>query len=226
MRSGFARHAILVALLGLGLTTQPAHASLVSFYCITPNQATDCAIGQAQMQVEVSDPGGDQVKFTFTNLGPTASSITDVYFDDGPLLGISSIVNGLGVKFSGMARPRELPGANNASPPFVTSVGFFSTGSTSPTAPNGINPVETLMIFFDLQPGVSYADVLAAFDNGELRIGLHVQGYADGGSVSLVSNPVPPGPRPAAVWMFLPALGAFGVGRRRSRRYETPSTAA
>jgi hypothetical protein len=206
---------VFAGIVTLALAAGTAQASMLSFQCITSGAATDCAIGEAQMLVEVTDPGGNQVKFTFTNTGPAASSITDVYFDDGTLLGISSIINSSGVDFEGMAAPGNLPGGNNASPPFVTSAGFFSTDSSPPVARNGVNPSETLMIFFDLLPGTMYADVLQQLGSGQLRIGLHVQAFADGGSVSLVNSPAPV-PLPAALWLFVPALGVFGALRRRS----------
>jgi hypothetical protein len=55
-------------------------------------ELADGAIGEAQLFVELTDLGS-QVEFTFTNIGPDASSITDVYFDDGTLLGIAEITN-------------------------------------------------------------------------------------------------------------------------------------
>ena len=72
-----------------------ANAALYSFYNITNNDAGDAAIGEAQLSVDVTDNGGNQVLFTFLNSGPEASSITDVYFDDnsGQLLSIASITD-------------------------------------------------------------------------------------------------------------------------------------
>ena len=70
-----------------------ARAATYGFQCITNNSLTDAAIGEAQLFVDVTDPGGDQVLFTFINDGPEASSITDVYFDDGALLGLAAIDN-------------------------------------------------------------------------------------------------------------------------------------
>lgn len=191
----------------------PARAATLSFFCITDNLAADCATGESQLTVNVTDPGGNKVLFHFKNSGPNASSITDAYFDDGSLLGLSLITNGPGVSFSQDASPPNLPGGNNVSPPFQVTAGFLAD-SNPPAQPNGVNPGEWLKITFDLQSGRNFADVITELTDGSLRIGIHVQGFASGGSESFVNSPVP---LPAAVWLFgsgLLGLGAFARWRK------------
>ena len=159
-----------------------------SFVNITNNNATNAAIGEAQLFVELIDPGGSQVTFKFTNIGPEDSSITDVYFDDGGLFGIAWIDDSLpGVEFSQLATPHDLPGKNNVIPPFETTDGF-SADSDPPVQPYGVNPSEWLGIIFDLLPGKTIIDIIDNMDSGDLRIGLHVQGFSNGGSESFVNN--------------------------------------
>jgi len=141
----WAKGSIGVALLlGLALvsTAMPARADTYGFTCLTSTSPTDCATGQSQLTVVVSDAGNGQVSFTFSNSGPNASSITDVYFDDGTLLAIASIVNGPGVSFSQGAAPSDLPGGQLASPPFHTTAGFLAD-SDAPVQINGVNPGES-----------------------------------------------------------------------------------
>ena len=176
------------AALWLGAST--ATGATLSFGCISNTIAGDCAIGEGQLTAEVTDAGGGQVLFSFHNAGPADSSIADVYFDDGSLLSIAIIINSIGVSFSQFATPGNLPAANNASPPFVTTTGF-SADSDSPVQPNGVNPGEVLGIQFNLQGGQTFNDVLADLANGTLRVGLHVQGYATDGSESFVNAPEP-----------------------------------
>jgi hypothetical protein len=168
-----------------------AHAGpTYEFACITNTSAVNAATGNAQLFVEVNNPGSGQVSFLFTNTGPLPCSICDVYFDDGSLLGIASINEGPGVAFDTPATPANLPGGNSISPPFETTAGF-SVDSDEPVQSNGVNPGEFLEILFDLQAGKVYADVLSDLGSGELRIGLHVQAFADGNSESFVNIPAP-----------------------------------
>jgi hypothetical protein len=203
----FVRGAALIAgALALG---SPAAALTLGFGCISGNSAIDCGTGEAQLQVEVTAIGLTRASFEFTNSGPGASSITDVYFDDGTLLGIAYITNGTGVDFSQGASPGNLPAGNEVDPDFEATAGF--TADSNPAVqPNGVNPGESLIVAFDLIGGGDFQDVLDELADGRLRIGLHVQGFSSGGSESFVNLPEPG-------LVLLLAAGLFGPLRRRLR---------
>jgi hypothetical protein len=154
------------------------------------------AIGEAQLFVDVTPYGTDQVLFTFRNTGPETCSLTDVYYDDGALLGIADLIDAddgtggdEGVDFSQYANPDELPAGSQLWPPFVTTEGF-SADSDPPATHNGVEPNESLGIIFDLQFGLGYSDVLDSLVSGALRIGLKVQSFATGSSESFVNGDV------------------------------------
>jgi hypothetical protein len=187
------------------------------FYDLTNNGNPDVG---SQLTVQVADEGlgtgggvtATQVLFKFTNPVGIASSICDVYFDDGTLLGIAAIRQSAGVAFNTPATPADLPGGNNAVPPFEVT-DQFSADSDPPAQPNGVNAAgEWLGIVFDLQSSKTYADVIAALGDGSLRIGLHVQAIGPGGGSDSYVNRVPV---PAAFLLGMLGLGYAGMKLRK-----------
>lgn len=114
----------------LGLSSAAVQAVPISFFCITNNNAGDCTIGETQLGVELSSfgigsgaNGGDEVLFTFTNTGPDQSTTSEIYFDDGSLLGIAGLIDadeGIGgdpnVDFSQGANPPTCQAATPSLP--------------------------------------------------------------------------------------------------------------
>ncbi len=188
--------AILVAAIGLcNVTCTSVEAVVFGFDRITANSIPNPA---SQLTVDVTDAGGGNVNFRFVNAVGIASSITEIYFQDG-LLGAATISDSdgaaTGVEFSGPgAIPANLPGGSSISPPFVATTLFsvdIGPGNTS----RGLNQSSE---WLNLQYGVgsygSFAGVIAALNNpvnGALRIGLHVRGIDGGTSDSFVNTPVP-----------------------------------
>jgi hypothetical protein len=68
------------------------------------------------------------VNFLFTNQGPLASSITDVYFDDGTLLGIAGVTNFSGVDFSQAIRTSTGPAVPEPNVALLAIVAFACGG--------------------------------------------------------------------------------------------------
>ena len=225
-RSG-ALASVATVLAGVSLAPQAAMASTLSFQACTSNSLTDVAIAEAQLFADLLDEGSGQVRFNFRNIGPAASSISEVYFDDGTLLGIATLVDfddgtggDAGVDFTQDGSPPNLPGANDCpDAPFVTTAGFLADAD-APAPTTGVNPGEQLGVIFDLQSGQTIADVQDQLATGALRIGFHVIAFADGQSESFVNNtPLPPGtamPAPGMLAIF--GLGLFGLGYLRRRR--------
>jgi hypothetical protein len=162
-------------------------AGSYSFYQIS-NITPDVSF---QLSMDVNEVSDNRVSFTFLNSGLIASSITDIYFDDGTLLGIASIINGgSGVSFSQYASPSNLPGGSSLFPPFE-AIEYFSADSNSPVAPKGVNPGEWVTIIFNLINGKDFSATTAALASGELRVGLKVQAIGQQGESASFVNKVP-----------------------------------
>lgn len=227
MRSVISTFLVLVA----ATTAEQARAGVTyGFYSVTQNSVVDSAIGHSQLSVTVSRANGNRVKFRFDNIGTEASSITDVYFDDqaGLFSGIDRIRNTSGVSFSEGAAPGNLPGGNNLNPAFQTTLGL-SADSDPPVSVNGVNPGEKLVMFLDLVSGKSYSDALTAFSDHSLRVGIHVQAFAGGGSEGFVNTVggTPPPVVPEPTGLALAGLGIAGLlVRRRRQKADTPAEAS
>jgi hypothetical protein len=205
-----------------------AKAEMFGFEPITANSADRYTMA-LQLSCELTSPASNQVLFTFYNDGPSGSaydvatalsgSIAEIYFDSRGVLssGILSLVEPSGVNFDivnvvskpGGPKP-NLPGAENASPSFSTSIGNYAAAAVSPAPSNGVNSGEYLGILFN----GSLTDVLAAINDGSLRMGLHVTGINGGTSDSYINTRTTV-PVPGAVLLGLLGLTAAGIKLRK-----------
>jgi PEP-CTERM motif len=215
----------LAASLSAAAMLAAGSASAVTFHFGQITHNTQDIASQLSVDVEENLSGG--VQFTFRNAVGVASSITEIYFDDGTLFGgIAGISdsdgNLLGVSFLQGANPPDLPGGKSIDPPFAVTQTFLAS-STNPQVSRGVNASnEWVAITFDLLDGKTFADTIAALragDNlgrgdssdGTLRIGLHITGI-NGTSDSYVTVPEPTG-------VLLFGIGTLIAGaaiRRRS----------
>jgi MprA protease rhombosortase-interaction domain-containing protein len=204
---------VLAALSSIAtLNTANAEVVTYGFYAISENDPAGADAGEDQLSVTVS-PAENKVSFLFTNTGPAPMSITEIYFESGPIVALAQILNSPGVSFISGASPVNLPGGNLATPPFVANIAF-SAESRPPAQHNGVNPGESLQLIYTLTSDFTSDDVISVLASGAMRIGLHVQGFAGGTSESYINTNVPTNvPTPGA--MALLAAGCLMFARRR-----------
>lgn len=231
------------------ITSPPTGTKTAGQYTVTLFETGDKGLSKYGGAI-----GANQILFVFQNSAKTASSIADVYFQDGTLLDLASVRKSSGVSFTAPAKPNDIPGGKNLSPDFVTTKDF-SADSDSPVSANGVNAsTEWLGVLFDLKSGKTYADTVKALANAltspgkvwddksksgyytgsdaleGLRVGIHVQSIADinGGSAAFV-NGVPIIPVDPNVDVPEPtsvALFAIGAaGLTAVRRYRRRNSA-
>ena len=212
MLSSLVRSLAATAVLSLGFGSA-AQAQNYSFSCVSNNRLADCATGEAQLGMTLTQELG-YVTFLFTNAGPLASSITDIYFDwlnPADALAQGTIGNSAGVSFSWGASPNDLPGGNTLSPKMTAELG---ADSDAPAMHNGVN-AEDEWVSFRFATGSS--NPLQDLFAGSLRIGVHVQGFDSEGSESLVAIAAPV-PEPETYALMLAGLGIVGAMARRKRK--------
>ena len=183
---------IIAAMAAIGAAAQ---ATIYSFDVFTTNGVYGDNPG-LNLWADVSSGAVNDgtATFTFYNESLFDCAISEIYFDDGTLLGISIISNGPGTEFftggNNGVNPGNLPAGNNLTPPFEATQSF-SIEPTNPEPQNGVNTGEWVSITFDLIDGQNLPDVLDSIESGALRVGIHVQAFPGGNSESALMIPEP-----------------------------------
>ncbi|MEO0964453.1 MAG: PEP-CTERM sorting domain-containing protein [Planctomycetota bacterium] len=181
----------IAASLAVTATTQAAMISL-DFVKITNNNVEDLS---DQLGATFYDSTGafnafginiaaNEILLAVTNDVGINSNIAEVYIDQDGLIDSQTGVLQLGgtVNFSGGgANPPNLPGANNATPPFNATPSLSADVNPGPPT-NGVNAASDILgLVYELDGGLDFSDVIADLNSGELRVGYHIRsiGTAD-----------------------------------------------
>jgi hypothetical protein len=214
---------IALGLLGLSLSVT---AATISFTCLDNNSGTCPANVAPFITASFSDLGGGQVQVLFANTLPTAGRIREAFIDEGSNDFFSgfSITATPGTSFV-LGTSGTLPGANGNPYLFTTDHIASRTGG----AGNGVDSGETLKLVGTLNPGYTFANLLANLalsptSKNELRLGVHVQSLPGGFSEGLLGfydQPSPnlnPVPEPATFALVGFALAGIAFYRKRVHR--------
>ncbi len=175
--------------------------------------------------------GNPLVSFRFTNTGSVASSISEIYFEDGTLFKpyTQSILQTTSNFVQGGPNPANPPGVS----PFSATKDFSADAVGNPS--NGLNPGQYATFVFELENGKVFADTIQALLDGfdgrdyvdpnntalgfsSLRVALHARAIGDASqSDSFVATTLVP--LPPAAWAGLSTLAGVGlVGLIRRRK--------
>jgi hypothetical protein len=194
----------LVAISCLVLATLAPRAdaglATINFNAITKHNNSNAQTGKNQFTIDVSDSAGaGKIVFKFKNTGNVKSTITDIFFDDGPLHSTlaSLVTNPIStsaskVKFSIGSSYTNLPDAASASPGFQ-GMQAFSCTADNPALTKGVNKNDWVSVTFNLKSGKGLQNVLDDISTGALRLGVYGQQIGDTSpsNESYVSVPEP-----------------------------------
>ncbi|NWG13780.1 MAG: PEP-CTERM sorting domain-containing protein [Acidobacteria bacterium] len=159
---------------------------------------------------------GGQVLFAYTNAVGIASSISEIYIDDGTVVSFDRIINNLGgyTLFTGPgAHPGNLPGGQGLTPPFVATQIFSADAQGNPIV--GVDSAADIVgVVYTVNGGLDGLE--AALADGSLRVGLHLRSIgSEGDSDSFVDTV----PEPSLIILLGIGFGVLGLPlRRRSTR--------
>lgn len=187
---------VLLVLIGAVFlcSANPASAVLFGFDNISDNSGVAGTLAD-QLFVDVSEAGSGQVQFKFSNDGlfvttPIPSVIAEIYWEDsGDVLSGPSIAGSpptsTGVEFSVLGPsppPLTFPEGN--------TIGFdedFGVAADSQAPQNGVDVGEMLGVLFS----GDFTAVIAALENGYMRIGMHVISINEDFSDAFVNDLIP-----------------------------------
>ena len=184
------RYVVISCLISL-ITAYSTHGSYVyPFDIFTANGSYYDDAGMNIYAVVSAGAGG--VDFTFHNESILQSSISGIYFDNGSLGEISSIINGPGTNFG-----EDFPGSGKLPAGMLLDPAFeadISVGAIAAPPHNGINSLmldEWVRVSFDLAPGGTFEGIVGELDSGQLRIGIRIIDLPDGSSETAILVPEP-----------------------------------
>jgi hypothetical protein len=167
---------------------RPVSGIRLCFKPISGNGSENDCLADANFFMDIIDIHERRIMLTFHNQAPVPCAITNIYFEDGDTFSVSvQSVRGAGPSMTqacaidtGMGSPRSAPVPCHES---CTCQAANRNPEGAGAMQDGIKPNESLGIVFDLQAGVTLADIVSALSKGRLNISLKLPGtgQASGG---------------------------------------------
>jgi hypothetical protein len=173
--------------------TQPASGITLRFKPLTGNERESDCLGETNFFMDIIDIRERQLKITFYNRAPVPCTISDIYFADGDLFSISV----QSARSSGEVRTpacslAACSGDQQSAPDLYHDSSNYQAArrgaDDAATLEDGIKPNESLGIIFDLQAGITLADVISALSQGKLNISVKLLGNTRSGGGLLIND--------------------------------------
>jgi hypothetical protein len=143
--------------------------------------------------MDISDVSERRIMITFHNRASAACAISDIYFVDGDTFSISvQSARNTGTGGSPACIIDIASGIQQSAPDPYHDSSTYQVARRHPEGvsgmQDGIKQDESLGIVFDLQAGVTLADIVSALSKGILNIGLKLLGAVEGPAGILVND--------------------------------------
>jgi hypothetical protein len=155
--------------------SRPVSGIRLGFKPIRGNASANDCLADANFFMDITDIHERRIMLTFHNRATVPCAISRIYFEDGNTFSIS------------VQSVRAERAAVSPACIIDTGTGSQQGASCNPEGlddlEDGIQPNESLGIVFDLQAGVTLADIVSALSKGRLNISLKLPGtgQASGG---------------------------------------------
>jgi len=150
----------------------------------------DC-LADANFFMDIIDIHECRIMLSFHNQAPVPCAISNIYFEDGDTFSIS--VQGVRGAGATMTQTCAIDTGSQQSAPdpyhdFCTCQVASCNPEGADAMQDGIKPNESLGVVFDLQSGVTLADIVNALSKGTLNIRLKLPGAVQGADGILIND--------------------------------------
>ena len=174
-------------------SARPASGIRLGFKTVSGNADHGEIICDSNFFMDVTDIRDRRIMITFHNRSQLPCTISDIYFVDAEVFTISiqnvrnhhsTLAPECSVDLTTAQRQVAPEPYHNSS---TYQVARQNTDDND-GMPDGIQPNESLGIVFDLQAGVTLADIIGALSNGILNVSLKLLGVAQGTGGVLIND--------------------------------------
>lgn len=172
-------------------STRPVSGIRLGFKPVSGNNSGNECLGEANFFMDISDISERRIMITFYNRALASCAISDIYFVDGDMFSIS-VQSVRDTDVSPACIIDIAAGIQQSAPDLYHDSRTYQVARRHPDdvagMQDGIMPDESLGIVFDLQAGVTLADIVSALSKGILNISLKLLGAVEGPAGILVND--------------------------------------